>query len=68
MIDYESWYSAAAPRYQRLAQRIKPIIETALTSENIIYSDIQLRVKSFESFKEKIARKNIQVLRVLTTS
>jgi putative GTP pyrophosphokinase len=57
MIDFESWYSVTAPRYQQLVQRVKPIIETALKSEDIIYSDIQLRIKGFESFKEKIVRK-----------
>jgi hypothetical protein len=57
MIDFESWYSITVPRYEQLAQRVKPIIETALTSENIIYSDIQLRIKDFESVKEKIMRK-----------
>ena len=44
--------------YEKLAKELKKSIEELLLGANIDYYDVDYRIKSFQSFKEKIERKN----------
>jgi len=52
-------YEQRRPLYQQLAEEIVYILRKALTEKSVETSDIVFRIKNFESFYEKILRKEL---------
>lgn len=57
-LDYEGKFKENIKKYDELGLNIKSNLKTLLEETDIDFMDIEYRVKSFESFKEKIKRKN----------
>jgi ppGpp synthetase/RelA/SpoT-type nucleotidyltranferase len=51
-------YNDKLPNYDRARENIKEALEEYLKEENISFVTIESRIKDFESFYEKISRKN----------
>lgn len=56
MSSGEAWYQENEELHQLLAKRAENVLQTALSNEAIRYSIIRSRVKTFESFIEKMER------------
>ena len=53
-------YQKFATEYERLGKNVVEALKTFLKENNIPFLDIYYRIKSFESFSEKIDRKNYE--------
>ncbi|HEX5186952.1 MAG TPA: hypothetical protein VFV86_08690 [Nitrososphaeraceae archaeon] len=58
MDNYEGWYIENKPIYESLLRIVKNITVFLLRREKIRYYHIQDRVKSYDSFYDKIIEKN----------
>lgn len=55
-------YNDKLPNYDRARANIKEALEEYLKEKNISFVTIESRIKDFESFYEKISRKNMKTL------
>jgi putative GTP pyrophosphokinase len=55
--DFRKWYIAFEPKYQRLAESVRGIIEKLLIRSGISFHSITCRTKAVESAVSKIQRK-----------
>lgn len=56
--EIKSKYEELYPHYKRLGENLKNALLQFLEDSKIDYLDVEYRIKSFESFYEKIERKN----------
>lgn len=56
--DAEAQYRLLQPKYLKLATETKYIVEDALLEEPLAIVSVNMRVKSFTSFTDKLRRKN----------
>ncbi len=60
--DLEKRFLEKCPKYERLAKNLYEVLKEFLKEKNIENLGVFYRIKNFESFWQKIEKKNMKIL------